>query len=471
MYYPSRYNHLVELKSNDNGTIRILKNLLFGATDIVNEEVYRTFLEGEKNGVLSEDQLSDDIWNHYIERGLVWLDPDAEESLVRTGGKSYGQRDEIAAGLNGGYYGFITSLHCNLACPYCFQRAKASSCGFLSKKQVDLGIDVINECENRSMELNKGKKMLPKISITGGEPLLRHKANLEVLDYLMSRLSELHWPYNITTNGTYLEEFVAEHDPPKNCRNVQVTLDGPREIHDQRRRYRNNCDSSFDKIIKGVDSALSDGWKITLRVNLDMNNVEHLPKLADFVQEHGWLESKDFSAYVSPVTDHGSLGNYDTPKDEADLLLALLQVVEKTPYIREVFDIKHFRGFNYVERILLHNDPRYPVIYRCEAVLGMYIFDPKGDVHVCLEGAGDSSMRIGSYDPKWELNDAAAARWMERNVLKMEECDKCKVRFICAGGCTMDGINHGNTARCMPFLREMDIAWQYYARNRPELFA
>ncbi len=471
MYYPSRYNHLVELKSKDNGTIRILKNLLFGATDIVNEEVYRTFLEGEKNGVLSEDQLSDDIWNHYIERGLVWLDPDAEESLVRTGGKSYGQRDEIAAGLNGGYYGFITSLHCNLACPYCFQRAKASSCGFLSKKQVDLGIDVINECENRSMELNKGKKMLPKISITGGEPLLRHKANLEVLDYLMSRLSELHWPYNITTNGTYLEEFVAEHDPPKNCRNVQVTLDGPREIHDQRRRYRNNSDSSFDKIIKGVDSALSDGWKITLRVNLDMNNVEHLPRLAEFVQEHGWLESKDFSAYVSPVTDHGSLGNYDTPKDEADLLLALLQVVEKTPYIREVFDIKHFRGFNYVERILLHNDPRYPVIYRCEAVLGMYIFDPKGDVHVCLEGAGDSSMRIGSYDPKWELNDAAAARWMERNVLKMEECDKCKVRFICAGGCTMDGINHGNTARCMPFLREMDIAWQYYARNRPELFA
>lgn len=470
MYYPSCYNYLVELNSRDNRTIRILNNLLFGATDIVNEKVYETFLEAEKSGVLSEELLSDDIWKHYIERGFVWSDPDAEESLVRSGGKSYGQRDEIAAGLNGGYYGFITSLHCNLACPYCFQRAKASSCGFLSTRQVDLGVDAIANCENRLMDLNKGKKTLPKISITGGEPLLRHKANLEVLYYLMDRLSELHWPYNITTNGTYLEEFVAEHDPARNCRNVQVTLDGPREIHDQRRRYRNG-DPSFDKIIKGVDAALSDGWKITLRVNLDMNNVDYLPKLAEFVQKQGWREFKNFSAYVSPVTDHGALGSYDTPKDEADLLLELLQVVEKAPNIRDVFDIKHFRGFNYVERILLHNDPRYPVIYRCEAVLGMYIFDPKGDVHVCLEAAGDSSKRIGTYDPKWELNEAAGARWMKRNVLNMEECDNCKVRFICAGGCTMDGMNHGNTARCMPFLKEMDIAWQYYARNRPELFA
>jgi uncharacterized protein len=470
MYFPSRYNHLVKLKAGDNGTIRVLNNLLFGATDIVNEKVYETFMEGEDRGVLSEGSLSDDIWNHYIESGFVWLDPDKEESLVRSGGKSYGQRDEIAAGLNGGYYGFITSLHCNLACPYCFQRAKASSCGFLSTGQVDRGIEAITNCENRLNELNNGKKTLPKISITGGEPLLRHKANLEVLDYLMGRLSELHWPYNITTNGTQLEEFVAEHDPAKNCRNVQVTLDGPREIHDQRRRYRNGG-SSFDKIIRGVDAALSNGWKITLRVNLDMNNVEFLPMLADFVQEQGWREFKDFSAYASPVTDHGALGGYDTPKDEADLLLALLQVVEKRPNIREVFDIKHFRGFNYVERILLDKNPRYPVIYRCEAVLGMYIFDPKGDIHVCLEAAGDSSMRIGTYDPTWELDEAAAARWMKRNVLNMEECNNCKIRFICAGGCTMDGINHGNTARCMPFLREMDIAWQYYARNRPELFA
>jgi uncharacterized protein len=469
MYYPSQYNHLVQVETGDGRIVRVLSNLLFGATDIVNETIYEAFMEGENHGVIPKERLPEDIWKHFVERGFVWSDPEAEEDLVRSGAKTYGQRDQIAAGLNGGYYGFITSLHCNLDCPYCFQRAKSRSYGFLSTKQVDLGLAAIADCEKRVMALNKGKKTLPKISITGGEPLLRNKANLEVLDYLLGRLAELHWPYNITTNGTELAQFVADHEPAKNCRNIQVTLDGPREIHDQRRCFRNGA-PSFDKIINGVDIALSEGWKITLRVNLDMNNVDYVPDLVEFVQVRGWCEFENFSAYVSPVTDHGALGGYDTPKDEADLLLALLQVVEESPIVREVFDIRHFRGFNYAERILLHKDPRYPVIYRCEAVMGMYIFDPRGDVHVCLEAVGDPSMRVGTYDPEWNLDDTAAARWTQKHVLNMEECSTCKIRFICAGGCTMDSINHGNIARCMPFLREMDIAWQYYARIRPDLF-
>ena len=269
---------------------------------------------------------------------------------------------------------------------------------------------------------------------------------------------------------TELAQFVATHEPMDNCRNVQVTLDGPREIHDIRRCFRDGK-SSFDCIVEGVSVALSAGWKITLRVNLDMSNVYYLPKLAEFVQQRGWCEFDNFFAYVSPVTDHGNLGTYDRPKDEADLLLALLNVVEKAPYLRDVFDIRHFRGFNYVERILLYKDPRYPVIHRCEAVMGMYIFDPRGDVHVCLEAVGDPSLRIGTYDPEWNLDEIAEARWTQRHVLNLEQCSICKIRFICAGGCTMESFNNENTARCMPFLREMDIAWQYYVKKQPELLA
>ena len=101
----------------------------------------------------------------------------------------------------------------------------------------------------------------------------------------------------------------------------------------------------------------------------------------------------------------------------------------------------------------------------------MYIFDPRGDIHVCLEAAGAPSLRVGTYDPEWNIDSSAASRWTQRHVLNLEECQECKIRFICAGGCTMDAINHSDDARCMPFIREMDIAWQYYARTRPEIFA
>ena len=128
------------------------------------------------------------------------------------------------------------------------------------------------------------------------------------------------------------------------------------------------------------------------------------------------------------------------------------------------------RGFNYVERILLHKDPRSPAIFRCEAVsTGMYIFDPHGDVHVCLEAAGDQTLRIGRYDPVWELNEDDAAMWSRRTVLDIEKCTNCKIRFVCAGGCSMERLN--GQSGCMPFLEEMEIAWDYFARTRPELFA
>jgi radical SAM protein with 4Fe4S-binding SPASM domain len=203
-----------------------------------------------------------------------------------------------------------------------------------------------------------------------------------------------------------------------------------------------------------------------------MQNVQNIIELAQFVKDRGWHDSNNFSAYVSPVTDHGSIGGYETPKDEADLLLALLTEVEKYPLIQEVFDVRHFRGFNYVERILLDGKPRFPATHRCEAILGMYIFDPRGDVHVCLEAVGDPSLRVGIYDPEFILEKDSWERWTQRNVLKLNDCKKCKIRFICAGGCTMDAFNHNelNSSRCMPFLREIDIAWQYYGRNRPELF-
>lgn len=108
--------------------------------------------------------------------------------------------------------------------------------------------------------------------------------------------------------------------------------------------------------------------------------------------------------YASPVTDHGSIGGHDVPRDEADLLEAILAVVKKAPEVLEVFDIRHFRGFNYVERILVKKKPRFPVIYRCEAVTGMYIFDPLGDVHVCLEAVGERRLRVGSYTPVFNLD-------------------------------------------------------------------
>ncbi|MDJ0768317.1 MAG: radical SAM protein [Ilumatobacter sp.] len=470
MLYPSSYNHLIEVTTGAGDDARIVSNLFTGGADFVNREVFEFFSRAERDGGIDDDRLDPEVLRHFTERGFLWSEADAEEDMVRGLGTTYGGRDEIAAGLKGGQYGLITSLNCNLACPYCFQQEHADSVGFLTPTQVDLAIAAITRCETRVAELAEGPT-IPKISITGGEPLLPNRANAEVLDYIVERLIELDWPFNITTNGTELARFVDRHELTDRCRNIQVTLDGPREVHDLRRAFRGG-QPSFDRIVDGVDRALALGWSITMRVNLDMYVVGRLVELADFVVERGWLDRDNFFAYVSPVTDHGSLGGDESaPADEADLLAALLDEVQATPRIRDVFDIRHFRGFNYVERILVDHEPRFPVIYRCEAISGMYIFDPAGDVYVCLESVGEPHRRVGRYDPEFVIDEEAASRWASRSVLRMPYCDGCKVRFICAGGCAIEGFNKGDGNACMPFLDEIDIAWRFFADTRPELFA
>lgn len=468
MYYPSQYNHLFETTTVTGKPIRLLTNLFFGASLQVNETVYQIFKEGEKNGEIQEKYLNANVWQYLLEKGFVWTKSTSEEAMIESSFSRQLNDDEIAAHLKGGDYGFITSLNCNLACPYCFQRTKADSCGFLTPKQVDLAFNVIESRETKIKSLVKeNKKFLPKISITGGEPLLRNKANLEVLEYLLERLGALQWPYSITTNGTELAKFVETRSLEKNCNHIQVTLDGPAEIHDRRRCFCNGA-PSFEKICSGINAALSAKWPIVLRVNLDIDSVKFISKLAQFVQKQGWCNEPHFYAYVSPVTDHGNIGDYENP-NEADLLVKLLDVIQESPEVRQVFDIRHFRGFSYVEQ-MLNKKPRHPIFYRCEAVREMYIFDPKGDIHVCLEAVGDPSFRIGSYDPDLSLNDGSVTKWTARNVMTLDKCRNCKVRFICAGGCAFEALNYSEQIHCMPFLEEIDIAWEYYVKTKPELF-
>ena len=469
MLFPSQYNHLVHVTTPNGEAHHIVSNLFVGSCNVVNAEVFTMFQEAEENGQIQTDRLTEDAKRHFLQSGLLHTEPDREEQLIESTGGTYGDRDQIAAGLHGGQYGFITSLYCNLDCPYCFQKEKADSCGYLSKRQIDLGLDVIEVCERRVADLASLKNTIPKISITGGEPLLRNRNNLESVDYLMEQLDQRGWPFNITTNGTELSHFVTEHDQLDRCRNIQITLDGPKHVHDTRRCFRGGT-PSFDHIVEGADAALRAGWKLTLRVNLDMSNVNDLPELVGFVEQRGWLDFENFSAYVSPVTDHGPIGGHEVPKDEADLLEAVLAVVEENPGVSRVFNIKHFRGFNYVRQMLVEKKPLYPVMFRCEAVTGMFIFDPKGDVHVCLEAVGDSNLRVGRYDPEFILDDAVFEKWANRNVLQLANCKNCKVRFVCAGGCALESFNKRDGEYCMPFLREMEIAWHYYGRTRPELF-
>ena len=94
--------------------------------------------------------------------------------------------------------------------------------------------------------------------------------------------------------------------------------------------------------------------------------------------------------------------------------------------------------------------------------MGQLIFDPNGDVFSCFEGAGNEKAKIGRYIPELEIEEDKLNKWNTLNSFSSDFCNKCKYKFVCAGGCPWHIIHQGKT-ECLPIEEEVNLAWNYYS--------
>ena len=64
---------------------------------------------------------------------------------------------------------------------------------------------------------------------------------------------------------------------------IQVTLDGERKIHNKRRVFHDGS-GSFDAIWQNIRLALEKQIEVYIRVNVDSDNLESLPAVADLIE-------------------------------------------------------------------------------------------------------------------------------------------------------------------------------------------
>ena len=81
----------------------------------------------------------------------------------------------------------------------------------------------------------------------------------------------------------YLSYIVVLKDlKDLNCQSIQITLDGIKETHDERRIFKNG-DGTFDKIINKIKMVRDDDEMPNpiIRINIDKDNSKDVEKLAD----------------------------------------------------------------------------------------------------------------------------------------------------------------------------------------------
>jgi uncharacterized protein len=357
-------------------------------------------------------------------------------------------------------YIFMPTYNCNLRCSYCFQDHMRTDPRFhrllrpMQRSMVDRLFTAMRHIETHH-GVPKDAPRRRQIGLFGGEPLL--ESNRPIVEYIVHKALEFgETRFWSVTNGTDLHMYRDLLGPSVISR-LQVTLDGPPREHDKRRIYANG-QGSFERIARNITMALDLGVQVSVRLNIDRNNIRQVPALADEIMARGWDRYQEFSTYTAPIHAANTKTDMHTTFGSWELNQALQEMHQHYPnmqVIRPPDDGLTDRARQLFEQ---HWDPlpNFKASF-CGAHNRMYIFDAFGDIYACWERTGDPSIRIGSVTEAGDVmfNDGLHQLWRNRTVTSNPICRKCRYAFYCGGGCAVLAMDHTgkfHTNYCDSFL-------------------
>lgn len=357
-------------------------------------------------------------------------------------------------------YTVCPTLACNLACSYCFEGDSLTDKpqGVMTDAQVTALFEAIasiregHERQKQTLEgtdLNVPEPMPPWIGLFGGEPLL--PSTRRPVAAILERAQARGFLVGATTNGVNLTRYadlLEKHQAILTA--FQVTLDGPKAVHDAR-RHRLGGQGTFDEIVRGIDLLLSLEIGVNLRVNLDRANLPALPELVAFIQHKGWADSPWLEFSLAPVTVHqekGCQGQYTQALTELELARQVQTMMEENAAVAEVCHLGFLRHLEHLIGILEPEKlgrgkwgaPRRtgPRFWYCEASTDkQFVFTPEGLIYACTEAVGQPQHAIGRFDPKLDIWRERQGEWVGRTILSHPKCRECAISTLCGGGCNL----------------------------------
>lgn len=441
--YASKFNLFFDF----NDKCMLAMNPLSGSVDLIDKDVLVVL---DRIGSNKSVNASKDLLNTLIRRGYLFPSIEDEEECLEKLHEKYIRKMASQPNL----IIICPTYACNLKCVYCFESETQKTPGIMTKAVMQKAFETIEI-------LNQGKKELPKIILFGGEPLLRRKRQIQILEDILRECKDRNYSVKIITNGVELEYFcdlIGHYDGG----DLQVTLDGPKKIHDKRRIFADGS-GSFDKIVRGIDLALTHDFHIALRVNVDAHNINFLPELGNFIIEKRWFETKKLSPYLAPVQ---SVGCKDygcwTPFDAS--LTRILQLYKESEAMR-IFNSFDFTEMTLVKYFVETGKLLPPRFSHCGANNSMYTLDLYGDINVCDRHCGIREYAIGRFYPNLQINDESLKKWRERSIFTVLKCRNCNVSLLCGGGCASAALYENKSLDdppCPPIEKMLQLALKHY---------
>lgn len=425
----SKHNIFSQIKDSEN---YYLVNVLSGQADILEPAEAARY----KNREVMTDKT-------YIEKGYV-VAPKEEEQRFRSSYLDFiDERDSDEVQLF-----FVPWYTCNFACSYCFQDEYTNPDERVKPEVIDAFFSYIDQ---------KFADRRKYITIFGGEPLLDTPAHKAVIEKLIEGANQRKLDIAVVTNGYNLAAFIDTLKKAR-IREIQVTVDGTKDVHDIRRMLKGGK-GTFENISNGVNLALQNNMPVNMRMIVDKDNVDNLPDLARFAIAEGWTKSPLFKTALGRNYElHHCQTNNKRLFSRIGLYQQIYKLVKENPEILEF----HKPAFSIAKFIFENGELPNPLFDSCSGTKTEWAFDYSGSIYSCTATVGNKGDELGTYYPQVKLNQHLIDEWEERDVLAIEKCRSCAVQLACGGGCASIAKNqtgqlHAPDCRPVAELLELGI--------------
>ncbi len=271
------------------------------------------------------------------------------------------------------------------------------------------------------------QKKVFSVTLTGGEPLLAWK----ILPLAIKKLSLNKIEVGLNSNAILLEKEIALVLKESGLRSVLVSiLADNEEVHDRIAC----CRGAFTRTVKGIETAICAGLKVSANMVLLKSNFDRVYKTAQLLKELG---ATSFSVTkASPALNSRVFDELRPAREQVQKSLFVLEKVKEKLGLK--VDILECYPL-----CLIGDISRFSYFSRrsCMAGVTTCTISPSGEIRPCSH----SDMIYGNIfsdngiDKAWEkMSD-----WRDGKYIP-SECKKCRYVYLCSGGCRMEAKYSGD---------------------------
>jgi uncharacterized protein len=431
---PSRYNIIIPyckdylLYNSLSGTmIKIEAAKMSLVNEVLNKTDHYSGKITHKNGRKHKNLITI-LYNNQF---LIPKDKnELAELMITRRGLQYGNK---RLGLT-----LVPTTNCNFGCPYCFIKKSSSI------KMTDIVQDAIVNF----VKTNIKRHSICGVSWFGGEPLLA----FDVIEKLSKRLikicqqNEISYDSDIITNGYLLNEVLIDKLIKCKIKKIQITLDGPQNVHDKR-RFLKNKRGTYNTIIKNIVAVLEKADyfdRLLIRINIDKSNSHKANELICSLKSIDTKNKLD----IYPARTRGEGSDYFTVSEFADVMCKLCPQLGQKKII----------------------SPNKHIHCMAETV-SHFSVNADGDIYKCHEDFGRKEFVIGNILDNDVMhgignkNRTYSYEFLNYNPNDFYACRKCNILPLCMGGCTKNRINHGGKPLCSEYKYSLSSYLIRYANQ------